>query len=358
MVSVQDVADLAGVSPATVSRVLSKSDHPVSDATREKVLEAANSLDFRPNLLARGLVTSRTSTLGVIVHDISDPYFGEIVRGLEDRARQDDYGVIVCSSDRDAERELGYVETLLGHRVDAVVFAGGGIQAPGYRARLKQLFGGYRSRGGVVVSLAPTRVPGVIRAVPDNRTAAAEMTDYLRELGHVRIAFIAGPEQILTSRVRLEGYEDSVRASGEELDPGLIRSGGFTLDGGESAVLELLDDGIRFSAIFAANDLMACGAMRGLVSRGVDVPGDVSVVGFDDIYLASCVRPTLTTVHLGMYEMGRCGADVALAHLRDGKAGPIELPTRIVERESAGPPPGSTRSRSRKRQEATAGSQT
>lgn len=342
--SVRDVAEAAGVSPATVSRVLSDSDHPVSDATRAKVLEAADALDFRPNLVARGLVTARTSTLGVLVHDISDPYFGEMVRGLEDRARQDDFRVIVCSSDRDPDRELGYIETLLGHRVDSLVFAGGGIEDARYQDRVTKLLDGYRSRGGVVVALAPTSYEGAVLAFPDNQAAAADMTDYLLALGHRRIAFVAGPEGIRTSHIRLSGYEDALLRAGQRPDPQLVRHGAFTVEGGASAVQALLEDAVDLTAVFAANDLMACGALRALADAGLDVPGDVSVVGFDDIYLASCVQPALTTVHMGMYEMGRRGAELALAHLSNGEAGSVRLSTRIVERASAGPPPGSSRS--------------
>ena len=303
-------------------------------------MEAARELDFRPNLVARGLVTSRTSTLGVIVHDIADPYFGEIVRGLEDRAREDSYRVFVCSSDRNPDRELGYVETLIGHRVEALVFAGGAIGGEDFQEKTSRILDKYRADGGLVVSLAPTRYAAAWCAIPDNRSAVAAMTNYLLELGHVQIAFVNGPELVLTSHVRQAGYEDAIRATGREPDPVLMRRGTFTVEGGESAVNDLLTEGIDFTAIVAANDLMAFGVLRGLANRGVDVPKDVSVAGIDDIYLAACVRPALTTVRLEMYELGRRGAALALRQGSDGQSTPGTLSFSIVERESAGPPPG------------------
>jgi LacI family transcriptional regulator len=272
MVSVRDVAERAGVSPATVSRVLSNSSHPVRDTTREKVLQAAADLNFTPNLLARSLVTKKTKSIGVIVHDIADPYFGEIVRGLEDAAHDAGYQVVACSSDREPHRELTYVETLLAHQVDAVLLAGGGLEDADYTRRLRELLDPYRADGGIVVLLAPRayRAPGV---VSDNRGGARTMTAHLLEFGHARVAFISGPERVRTTGIRLRGYQDALEAAGIAYDPALVASGGFTIDGGRRAVGEVLERCPDVTAMLCANDIMAFGALAGLRARGVDVPG-------------------------------------------------------------------------------------
>lgn len=334
LVSVREVAKLAGVSPATVSRVFSNSAHAVTDGTRTRVLQAVEELNWRPNLVARSLVTSRTTTLGAIVHDISDPYFGEIVRGLEDGAREAGYQVFACSSDRDPETELSYVERLMAHRVDALVFAGGGIKDRGYRKQLRTLLDEFREHGGVVIALAPTSYRGAVSASPDNAGAAADMVRHLLEFGHRRIAFVSGPQHIQTSEVRERGYEQALLEAGVDPDPDLVASGAFTVQGGEEAAHHLLDARPDITAIFAANDLMACGALRALADRGLDVPADVSVAGFDDIQMAMCVRPRLTTIRMDMYAMGTEGARLALAHLGGDKARPARLPTEVVVRES------------------------
>ncbi|MGH2427850.1 MAG: LacI family DNA-binding transcriptional regulator [Candidatus Limnocylindria bacterium] len=337
--SVYDVARRAGVSAATASRVLSGSPYPVRPTTRERVLVAAAELEFRPNMLARALVTARTHTIGAIVHDISDPYFGEIVRGLEDAARLRGYQVFVCSSDRDAARELEYVQSLLDRRVDGVVFAGGGIEDRAYKADLRRLLDAFRGRGGTVVRLSPHsyRTPSV---QPDNRGGAKAMTRHLLALGHRLIAFIGGPPQLTTSAVRYAGHEEALEEAGMRPAPELNEPGGFTIAGGAKAMATLLDRCPELTAVFAANDMMAFGALHELQRRGATVPDDVSVAGFDDIYIAAHAHPPLTTVRVPMYEMGRQGAVLALDLLDGRRARSLRLPTVVVERASVGPPRG------------------
>lgn len=333
MPSLRDVAARAGVSTATVSRVLSDSLHPVREETRVRVLAAARELEFQPNMLARGLVTARTHVIGVIVHDVSDPYFGEIVRGLEDAANLRDHRVFVCSSDRDPKRELAYVRALMGHRADAIVFAGGVIEDRVYQAELRRLLNAFGTLGGVVVTLAPHvhRAPSVTF---DNRAATRGMTSYLLGLGHRRIGFIAGPEQIRTSAVRLAGHRDAFEQAGIAFDPDLVESGGFTTEGGAKAASRLLGRRDDATAIFAANDVMAFGVLHALAGMGIRVPEDVSVAGFDDIQLAGFALSPLTTVRVPMSELGRLGAQVALDALAGGRVRSVRLPTEIVVRES------------------------
>lgn len=338
MASVYDVAKRAGVSPATTSRVLSGGDYPVRAATRERVLQAAAELNFRPNRLAQALVTARSHTFGAIVHDISDPYFGEIVRGMEDTARLHGYQLFVCSSDRDAERELEYVKALLGYRVDGLVFAGGGIDDENYRAELGRTLAEYRAGGGVVVVLAPNsyRAPSVL---PDNAGGARMVTDHLVALGHRRIAVLSGPEHLRTSAVRLEGCRQALDAAGITWDESLVRSGGFTADGGAKATSELIQSGATFTALLALNDLMAFGALIELQARSFRVPEDVSVAGFDDVQSAAFASVPLTTVRVPMQQIGADGAALLLDIVAGQRPRSRVLPVELVTRRSTAPPP-------------------
>ena len=338
MIALVDVARRAGVSPATVSRVLSDSTHPVRPETRERVQRAAAELGFVPNQLARALATSRTSTMGVIVHDIADPYFAEIVRGLEDGARPDGYRLLVCSSDRDPDRELSYVATLLSYRVDALIFAGGGLKDRPYQRALEQRLAAYQKEGGVVVALAPNayKAPSV---TPDNRGGAAAMTQHLAGLGHRRIGYIGGSPSVETSDHRLKGYRKGLEAAGLPWDPALAVPGSFDAAAGRQACADLLDSHADVTALFVASDVAAFGVLRELRARRISVPRDISVAGFDDVEMAELVEPPLTTMRARMHDVGALGAEMALKLLGGERVKSVVLDAEVVVRESTGPPP-------------------
>jgi len=333
MASVYDVATRAGVSPATASRVLSGRDYPVRAETRSRVLRAAEELKFQPNRLARALVTARTSTIGAIVHDISDPYFGEIVRGLEDAARLHGYQLFVCSSDRNAERELEYVRALLSYRVDGLVFAGGGIEDDDYKLELSKTLDDFRSSGGAVVMLAPNsyKAPSV---VPDNQKGARLLTRHLIELGHRSIGFISGPDHLRTSAVRLDGYRAELERAGIDWQDELVESGQFTAEGGGKAVALLLDRRPDITAVFASSDLMGFGVLSELAARSVRVPDDMSVGGFDDVRPAAYAGVPLTTVAVPMQALGAEGARVLVEILAGNRPRSRVLPVQLIERQS------------------------
>ncbi len=336
MASLREIADVAGVSVATASRVLSGSNHPVSEATRARVHRAAEGFSFHPNMLARALITKRSNTLAVIVHDISDPYFSEVVRGLEDSAHLHRYQLFISSSDRDPERELAYVRAFLSHRVDAIVFAGGGFADPGYRRELDALLTPFRDEHAVV-RLSPHEDDEPFLS-PDNHGGAAAMTRHLLELGHRAIGFIEGPPGFPPSLERLEGYRSALRAAGVVPDDALVITGHFTENGGARAAAELLRRRPDLTALFAANDQMALGALRELQRRDLEVPRDVSLAGFDDIRIAGYLHPSLTTVRVPMYELGREGFFLALRMLAGERPGVRRLPVGVQVRESTGPP--------------------
>lgn len=336
--SITEVARLAGVSIATASRVVAASNYPVSSATRERVLDAARALDYVPNALARGLLKSQIPLVGVIVHDITDPYFAEIVRGVEDAAAPGGYLVISCSSDRKAEREDSYVRLLRSMRASAVIFAASGIDDDALNENLARHVEGIRGYGGAVVHLSP-HAGGRPEVGVDSAAGIAAMVAALVGLGHREIAFLAGPTWLYVARERLVGYRDGLAEAGLEVDERLIVHGGFDQEGGAQAVDTLLDSGVPFSAICCANDLLALGALRRLSEVGLAVPDQVSVAGYDDISIASMTAPRLSTVRLPLREIGRRGFEYAISALTGAPAERQELPTEVVLRDSTAPPP-------------------
>lgn len=331
-VSLRDVAGAAGVSQATASRVLSGSDHPVNSATRDKVMVAAQQLGFEPNRLARALATARSQTVGVVVHDVSDPYFGDVVKGLEDTLYGADYSLFVASSDRKPEKEVSYVRAFLSHQVDAIAFAASGLTDPGYREQLQSAVSRFRSRGGVVVVMSDHFLdePGVRF---DNRLGMAEMVGYLYQRGHRRIGYITGPDDLEVSRVRLQGYRAARDSFGLPRIAEAIADGRFTSEGGAEAVGKILANA-EVTAVLAANDLMAMGALRELLDSGRSVPGDVSVVGFDDIAVSALASVPLTTMRIPTYEIGRRAGRLLLSVLDGGDPVDEVVHGVIIERSS------------------------
>jgi LacI family transcriptional regulator len=305
--SLTEVAKAGGVSLATASRVLNPDNtHPVSDPVRARVVAAAERLNFSVNGLARGLKVRRTHTVAAIVHDFCDPFFNAVAKGVTDAAEAAGYLTVLCNSSRDPEKELRYVQLAREQRVAGILFAGGGFASRGYREAMRRQVEMLRGYGAYAIALEPrgARMPAEI---PDNRGGARSATEHLLGLGHARIAYIDGPQQVLTSRDRLRGYRDALEAAGVPFDERLVAAGGFTEEGGRAAVAALLDSGLGFTAVFAANDAMAIGCMVELRGRGLEIPADMSLVGFDDIATVRWFDPPLTTVRVPMEGIGAAG---------------------------------------------------
>ena len=330
-VTIREVAQAAGVSVATVSRVVSGSSHHVRPDTRRRVMGAVTRLRYHPNLVARGLKKRVTHTVGLIVPDISNPFFPAIARGIEDVASRAGFGVLLCNTYEDLAKERAYLN-LLDHRmVDGMIFATVGANT----THLRML----RRRGVPAVLIA--RVPegvGIDAVLVDNRRGTREATEHLLHLGHRHIAFIGGPPTLPDAIERRAGYEEALVAAGIAVAPVLIRDGGFRAEGGAAAVEVLLEQPLPFTAIVAANDLMAIGAMEKLRRRGRRIPEDVAIVGFDDITFASLVEPRLTTVAQPKYRMGRLAMERLLDLLGGGDRTPrrLVLEPKLVVRESCG----------------------
>jgi LacI family transcriptional regulator len=307
----QDVAQYAGVSLATASRVLSGSRDRVSADLRDRVLDAAAELRYVPNAHARALVNASTSTVGVIVHDVSDPYFSEIARGVLRVANDHDLLVLICNTYRDPDRELQYVLALRAQRVRAVVLAGSGFVDSDVERRTTQALVGVEAAGGRAVLIGRHRA-GVDSVLPDNLGGARLVGEFLTELGHRNIAVVAGPKNLTTIEDRLSGFRRALEGAGLDLPESRIVETDFTRDGGYDGTPRLLESAPETTAIFALNDAMAIGVLAALRARGIRVPDDMSVVGFDDIPIARDLNPALTTVRLPMDLMGARAMELAV----------------------------------------------
>lgn len=331
-ITLAEVAQKAGVSVATASRVVSNSTYSVRDDLRERVLSAAEELKYVPNAHARALVRKETSTIGVIVGDVSDPYFAEIVRGIQRTAGESNRLVIVCNSYREPEQELAYMRLLRAQDVEGIVLAGSGICDHDYNRELGAEVEAFAVSGGRVSFIGRHHVAGDA-VLPDNASGAKALGQKLVNLGHRNFGIISGPPNLATSCDRLEGFQRALNEAGIALHPERIIDGDFSRDSGAEAAVHLLKRFPQITAIFALNDIMAVGALSALRQRGVSVPHDVSLAGFDDIPIARDVTPTLSTVRLPMMQMGVRALEFVLED--HGSELQVEhLPTKVVMRES------------------------
>jgi LacI family transcriptional regulator len=335
MALITDVAKMANVSIATVSRVLSGSSHPVNEETRVRVLEAARTLNYSPSALAQAMVTRDTHIVGVIIGDAMDPYFAAIVRGVEDVARKHGYLVIVCNSDRVPAIELQYLNTLNDYRVDGVIFAGGGLVDKDYLRQIGLALEVFHEREAVCVSLGKHLFPSLPILI-DNEQAVEDAVNHLVTLSHTQIAYISGPSLLTTAELRLNGYKAALARHGLNLNPEFVLSGDYTYEAGLKAAraIDALVD--KPTAVTASNDLMAIGCIVGLKEFGYEVPKDFSVIGLDDIAIAQVVDPPLTTVSLPLYDLGAMGME-SLIRLRNGEMSindAVTLPHHLVVRKS------------------------
>ncbi len=331
-ITIREVAQRAGVSVATVSRVLNSSG-PVSARTRARIEQVAADLRYVPNGAARSLITSRTQTLGVILPDLYGAFFSEVIRGIDAATRHHGYHLLVSSSHSDRD-ELHAVLGSMNGRVDGLL-----VMSPHVDAAILQ-------------ALIPERVPAVLlgstsgpvtahgHITMDNAGGAAAVARHLVALGHTRIVYLAGPDDNADAYEREAGFFEALEAHHATAD--VIR-GDFTEQGGHDAALRALDTSAPPFVLAAANDSMAIGAMLALRERGLDVPGDVAVTGFDDLPIGRYFSPPLTTVHVAIDEMGGRATSRLVALLEaSGDGAPDDfphtetIPARLVVRASCG----------------------
>jgi LacI family transcriptional regulator len=332
-VTLRDVARLAGVHPATASRALNDETRALVNAkTAKRVLHAAAELGYRPNPIARGLKTNRSYTIGVLIPDLTNPLFPPILRGIEDRLEEAGYTALIANTDNDPAREALDTETMLARQVDGIITA----TARRDDAAIDEL-----CRHSVPVVLVNRWLPDVplSSATPDDRHGQRLAVEHLIDLGHRGIAHLAGPLDLSTGSERMAGAVDAMRRAGLEPDPSLIAAGtAFTESEGVRLARRLLDSGREVTAIAAANDLLALGALDVLAERGIDCPGTVSIVGFNDMPFADRFQPPLTTIRIPQYEIGAGAAELMLERLQDPAAAPRHLrlePTLVIRKSTA-----------------------
>ena len=324
-VTLERVAQVAGVSPATVSRILNGTA-VVSDAKKRAVDTAIRRLAYVPNPVARGLAGGRTLSIGVITQSIDSPFYGITLRGIEEQLHAAGYSPLFVSGDWDADEEARCIELLRGRRVDGIIVLTGRLSDRALRACAKAL--------PVVVTGRSLKAPGLMSLSFDNFEGGRLATHHLLVLGHRRIAFITGDPGHPDASERLRGYRAALEAAGLAFDPALVMPGLFDEASGQAAAERLLDSRQPFTAIFAANDQMAMGARLALHRRALRVPRDVSLIGFDDLPISRFVVPPLTTVHQPAYELGELAATTML-RLLGGTAPTGALPApRLITRDS------------------------
>ena len=311
-VVIKDVAREAGVSINTVSRALN--DKPdIRSETKEKVLEAAVRLGYRPNRLAKGLRSNKTGTIGVIVTDIANPFFGAVVKGVEKAARERDYSVILQDTDEDYEREREAIQVMLSEQVDGILLTP------------------VQTRTEAIEQLKESAFPFVLLGrhfddietdyvVTDDVQGGFLATEHLIKQGHERIAFINGPLYISSAKERFRGYRKALDRYEIELDEALVSAGAITMEDGYRATKALLGRRPRSTAIFAYSDFVAFGVMRAVRETGLRIPEDVAVVGYDDVEFSSCLEVPLTTVRIPKKELGEEAAKLLNGEVR-GKRG-------------------------------------
>ncbi|WP_022982613.1 LacI family DNA-binding transcriptional regulator [Ideonella sp. B508-1] len=325
VITLKQVAQEAGVSPSTVSRILNGTA-TVSVDKKAAIDAAIAKLGFQPNPVARGLAGGRTLSIGVVTQTISSPFYGEALRGIEDQLEPAGYIPIFVSGHWREAEERKAISALLSRRVDALLVLAGRL--PDEELQALSL------RVPLVVVGRKLQGPQLFSLEFDNLTGARLAARHLLDLGHRRIAFIAGDPAHNDALDRLAGYRQALEEAGEPVDPTLILPGDFTETGGLLAATRLLESRQPFTAIFAANDQTAIGAALGLHRRNIRIPDDVSVVGFDDLAPARFATPPLTTVRQSVYEMGAQAAGAVLSLLR-GEAPQVVLPVpELVPRES------------------------
>jgi LacI family transcriptional regulator len=329
--TITDVARLAGVSVATASRTLN-GVRAVSPRLRDKVQVAARELGYAPNLHARALARVSDGSVGVIVHDVGDPYFGEIVRGMLQASTETERMLLICNTYRDPRRELAYVAHFRAQGVKALVLAGSDLEDRDFGARMAAQIMGFESAGGRAALIGRHYAPGD-SVMPDNVGGARSMARALTELGHRRIGVIAGPPSLTTTYDRLSGFRMGLEEAGLEASAHAVVSGDFTRDSGARAVEALFDLDPELTAVFALNDVMAIGAQSWLRRHGLHVPADVSVAGFDDIPISRDLVPALSTVRVPMAVMGARALNLALQP-RSSSLRTEHLATELVLRES------------------------
>ncbi len=314
--TIREVAARAGVSPSTVSRVLNGNDADhMRPETKKRVLLAMKELDYTPVKAAQTLRRQHTQVIGILVPDISNSFFSRVVRGVGSVAFEKGFSTLVCDSNHSLEKESRYLDILLAEGVEGIVFIP--VGSPDMK-RIDRLL-----HQGVRLVVADRRVAGMPVVEADNRGGSRELTKYVLRLGYRKIAYIAGPQEVSTARDRLAGFQDAMAEA--DVVPVIIHHGNFTYESGYEHARKVLSKH-KVDAIMAGNDLMAIGVIQAAEDKGLKVPKDLGITGFDNTPLLALARPKLTTVKVPAY---RFGEEVA-RQLFDDKVKDLSLPVKLI----------------------------
>lgn len=332
-VTLKDISQEAGVDIATVSRALND-NYGVHKDTRERILAVAKRLNYRVNLMAKGLAVGRSHTLGLLVPDIGNPFVTELVRGAEDAAYAAGYHILLCNSYLDATREVQYMHSLLDKRVEGILMHS--VQSL-TKEEVKELIGS----GIPIVLLQQSPGTSVFSGVSvDNFLGGMLAGNHLVELGHRKMAYLNGPRGHANFTERAKGFTKAATSAKHSVNP-IVLNGPPNFDGGYQMAKKLLAQHPEVTAIFAANDVTAFGIARAVYEAGLSIPEDISLVGFDNVELANVVRPPLTTIHQPKYEMGHAAVEILLGLAGKGSQGVPEhreFGVRLVTRSSTASP--------------------
>lgn len=328
--TLEDVAREAGVSICTVSRVIHNKGY-ISENTRKRVKEAIRKLNYRQDMIARSLKTNSTDTIGFIVTDLSNPFFSVMSKGIDRIISKKEYSLLVCNTDSNPSKEMKYLDLLLQKRVDGIILASCG----GTEEKIKEVVD-----EGTPIVLVDNYIEGfsLDSVTVDNFMGAYKLTSHLLQLGHIRIGLISGPLSESSARERLDGYKSALTDHGIDFDSKLVTVGDFRLKSGYRNTLELLSIIPSPTAIFATNNFMALGALSALKQKGLRVPSDLALVGFDMVEIASVVSPSITTMAYSPGRIGILAARLLLEKIEggDGKTQNLLLKPRLLIRESCG----------------------
>jgi LacI family transcriptional regulator len=329
-ITLVELAQAAGVSVSTVSRALSNGKYPLKKETRQKILQLAEEMGYKPNLVARGLQSSRSHLVGVIVDRMQSPFAAATVQGIQDGLLKAGYSISIAYSNRDQAVAIEAINSFYSHQVDGVIILNSWLHT--FNDPILSL----QDRPFVFVNrVFSDRIQNCV--APGDRQGARLATQHLVDLGHRRIGYINGMEDWIEAQNRLAGYRDVLMENGLPVDESLIRHGNWGVDSGHDATRELLALEERPTAIFAANDIMALGAIYAIQKAGLDVPADVAVVGYDDRDFAAWIKPALTTVRMPSYEMGQAAARLLLEQINnEAMEDATQISGNLIIRDSCG----------------------
>lgn len=331
MVSIKDIARIAGVSHTTVSRALRDSPE-VSEETKARIRRIADEVGYRPSAVARSLVTQRTQVVGVVVTRLSDPFHTEMVQGVEEVAEQHEYGVLLSLSHEDSRKEQSIVEMMAQRQVDGII-----VSASRVGNHYLNLLEGLHIP--IVLINSHHTSENVYSIAMDDHHGGLVATQHLIDLGHQHIGYITSERGGRTSRQRMAGYREALKEADLPSERTLVAKGNGRVAGGEAAMTRLLARDPRPTAVFCYNDLTAIGALRAIVQAGLCVPEDVSLVGFDGLVEATYVNPPLTTVEQPRHQMGRLAAQMIIGLLSDeSQPTRLVLQGTLIRRDSCSPP--------------------